>query len=130
MTRVDRALGALAARDQGHFDAKWTPDPNSGCWLWVGTTNATGYGVLWVREGSGRAMILAHKVSFALTHGRAPVGHLMHKYGVGERRNGKFFAKVAGRCGPYLGTFNTVEEAAAVAAAERDRILGPQEAFA
>jgi hypothetical protein len=27
-----------------HFEAKYQPEPNSGCWLWLGTTTTHGYG--------------------------------------------------------------------------------------
>lgn len=38
------------------FDTKWTPEPNSGCWLWTGALNRAGYGTLGSR--------LAHRLSF------------------------------------------------------------------
>jgi hypothetical protein len=42
------------------FDASYVPEPNSGCWLWIGALGATGYGRFsWDgRDG------LAHRASY------------------------------------------------------------------
>lgn len=50
-----------------HFDEKWMPEPNSGCWLWLGAVNKKGYGI------DGRRG-LAHRAAWAAHHGRAPGG--------------------------------------------------------
>ena len=42
---------------------KYAPEPNSGCWLWVGATNNKGYGMI----GQGRRpckTLLAHRVTY------------------------------------------------------------------
>jgi hypothetical protein len=44
------------------------PEPNSGCWLWVGSLNACGYGTM----GYKRKSQLAHRVSFSVFIGRFP----------------------------------------------------------
>lgn len=47
------------------FEEKYIPEPNSGCWLWIGTLDYFGYGVLHVK----RKNIKAHRVSYALHKG-------------------------------------------------------------
>lgn len=51
------------------FAAKYTPEPNSGCWLWTGATLPDGYGHFYYE---GRVQ-MAHRASF-LMHGGALVG--------------------------------------------------------
>lgn len=53
------------------------PEPNSGCWLWLGATYRMGYGFF--RSGGRR--IAAHRFSWAVHHGRpVPPGMVvMHK---------------------------------------------------
>jgi hypothetical protein len=50
------------------FEAKCTPEPNSGCWLWTGGYDGEGYGLFWVIE----KMIKAHRVSWRLHNGGIP----------------------------------------------------------
>lgn len=43
------------------------PEPNSGCWLWEGSTNGRGYGLAFLQggkkmTGAHRAMLIAHGV--------------------------------------------------------------------
>jgi hypothetical protein len=50
------------------------------CWIWRGSTNSLGYGTLSAirgRRGSGRDMILAHRLSYAITHGPLQRGALV-----------------------------------------------------
>lgn len=42
------------------FDAKWMPEPNSGCWLWLCAVNPEGYGVV----GFEGKVWLAHRRSY------------------------------------------------------------------
>lgn len=49
------------------FWSKCIPEPNSGCWLWLGQLNHSGYGLFWNID-RGR-MEKAHRVSF-LSSGR------------------------------------------------------------
>lgn len=44
------------------------PEPNSGCWLWVGGVNACGYGTIGVNYSSH----LAHRISFRVYKGKFP----------------------------------------------------------
>lgn len=42
------------------FEAKYIPEPNSGCWIWFGSINQYGYGRMLI---DGR-MALAHRFSY------------------------------------------------------------------
>jgi hypothetical protein len=46
------------------------PEPNSGCWLWLGSMFNNGYG----RIKSGGHTYAAHRLSFSTTNGPIPVG--------------------------------------------------------
>lgn len=62
--------------------AKVTPEPNSGCWLWMGHTMKNGYGVIGVKEDPSKKMAirLAHRISYELANGAIPDGmQLDHK---------------------------------------------------
>jgi hypothetical protein len=48
------------------FDEKWVPEPNSGCWLWLGAISGNGYGNLGGRQ--------AHIVAYELYRGLVPDG--------------------------------------------------------
>lgn len=57
------------------FASKWTPEPNTGCWLWFGTTVGGPrvkvlYGQFWI----GDRQYQAHRVSYDLHVGRIPDG--------------------------------------------------------
>lgn len=49
------------------------PEPNTGCWLWVGYVNDWQYGVMMV-EGK---TTLAHRVSYQINKGEIPIGMLV-----------------------------------------------------
>jgi hypothetical protein len=53
------------------FEAYWTPEPNTGCWLWTGTVNARGYGTFPVRQSKS---VLAHRQSYEVHIGQIPSG--------------------------------------------------------
>lgn len=56
------------------FDEKWIPEPNSGCWLWLGGQTSRGYGAF------GNEPQLAHRASHTLHIGQIPIGMLVcHK---------------------------------------------------
>ena len=59
-----------AARQQ--FDAKWTPEPNTGCWLWIGRTDRKGYGRFSAR---GIKPAWAHRAAWEFYRG--PIPHRM-----------------------------------------------------
>lgn len=50
------------------------PEPNSGCWIWMGQLNEKGYGRI---RHLGRTRF-AHRVSFELFTGRTAEDHLDH----------------------------------------------------
>ena len=59
-----------------HFLAKVSPEPNTGCWLWLGHTKSNGYGEQRVK---GR-LWLAHRYAWTLEHGPINDGLLVcHK---------------------------------------------------
>jgi hypothetical protein len=54
---------------QERFDEKWTPEPNSGCWLWLGSNDSRlGYGKMYFQ---GRNQ-MATKVAWFLKHNEIP----------------------------------------------------------
>ena len=53
---------------QERFDEKFIPEPNSGCWLWLGSLNSTGYGAFYIppkRMG-------AHRAAYEIYIGQVP----------------------------------------------------------
>ncbi len=53
------------------FHAKWMPEPNTGCWLWLGALTAGGYGCFYVDK---HYRSTAHRVSYELFVGPIPAG--------------------------------------------------------
>lgn len=51
------------------FEAKYLPEPNSGCWLWTGSITRHGYGNFNYPDGT-----LAHRAAFSLLRGPIPPG--------------------------------------------------------
>jgi hypothetical protein len=49
---------------------KAVPDPNSGCWLWIGSLDGQGYGNFWFRGRPDKS----HRASYVLHKGPIPVG--------------------------------------------------------
>jgi len=57
------------------FEEKFTPEPNSGCWLWEASRNHKGYGNFRMTH-----IYLAHRASYALYKGAIPEGLcVLHK---------------------------------------------------
>jgi hypothetical protein len=52
------------------FDRHWIPEPNSGCWLWMGAHNELGYGLI-RREGK---TVKAHRFAYEREKGKIPDG--------------------------------------------------------
>lgn len=66
---------SLAERFAEHY----TPEPNSGCWLWTANLTNSGYGMIYNPGGDS----LAHRLSIVLSGRTIPTGlEAMHKCGV------------------------------------------------
>jgi hypothetical protein len=62
--------GRIPRTDASRLEPLFIPEPNTGCWLWLGATNQYGYGqVHW--DGRTRA---AHRVSYEVHVGAIPAG--------------------------------------------------------
>lgn len=51
---------------EGRFDSLISPEPNTGCWLWLGTLSDNGYGIYAHRR--------AHRIAFEQMKGGIPPG--------------------------------------------------------
>ena len=61
------------------FLSKYFPEPKTGCWLWVGKTNADGYGELH-SEDNEFGLRSAHRYSYTIHHGHIPAKlQVLHK---------------------------------------------------
>lgn len=61
------------------FDTCYSPEPNSGCWLWMGRLNHKGYGHMFPKADNGW-QTLAHRASWIRAHGAIPEDHfVLHK---------------------------------------------------
>lgn len=62
------------------FEAKYTPEPNSGCWLWTGCRAAFGYGRINAADNGPAQVKNAHRVSWEMNKGEIPDGLcVLHK---------------------------------------------------
>lgn len=67
----------MTAAVSGGFLHKIMPEPNSGCWLWMGVLDKDGYGHF--GRGNGRPRI-AHRLSYFLFVGEIPASlYVLHK---------------------------------------------------
>lgn len=58
---------------------KWMPEPNSGCWLWLGAEDENGYGRVVAGDGT-RRIVKAHRRVYELLVGPIPEGMMLrHK---------------------------------------------------
>lgn len=55
------------------FYNKFIPEPNSGCWLWIGCIISTGYGNIALGKRQD-GHVLAHRLSYELHKGPIPNG--------------------------------------------------------
>src|SRR5947207_548479 len=58
----------VSAGAKERFDAKWTPEPFSGCWIWTGARSLNGYGVM----GMPHINRNAHRISWEIHRGIIP----------------------------------------------------------
>lgn len=63
-----QAIEALRTR----FDAKWTPEPNTGCYLWTAAVNNGGYGIFGFKVDGKTRAVGAHRLNYEMTNG--PIG--------------------------------------------------------
>jgi hypothetical protein len=64
---------SLATREK--FLDRYIPEPNTGCWLWIGACTKEGYGRFYSRG----SMQPAHRISYEMFVGSIPAGlHLDH----------------------------------------------------
>ena len=64
----------MTPRDR--FSAKVIPEPNSGCWLWSGAVNSSGYGSFLMAGKTSKA----HRTSYRFYVGPIPNGlHVLHR---------------------------------------------------
>lgn len=56
------------------------PEPNSGCWLWLGRIKSNGYGTIGIKKDDEWRTAHAHRISYEIFVGRIPDGlDLDHK---------------------------------------------------
>ena len=67
---VQRHRGPYATSLRERLMRHMEPEPNSGCWLWTGST-VRGYGRI-EREGGVRRKVLAHRAMWTETYGEIP----------------------------------------------------------
>lgn len=62
-----------------------SPEPNSGCWLWMGPDNGRGYGRVWAKNVIGKRAAYAHHISLLFERGIAVAdGHVVrHRCDIG-----------------------------------------------
>jgi len=56
--------------------AKVSPEPTSGCWLWTGSVNTSGYGQIG-RGGKDGSLVLVHRASYEIHRGPIPKGMVL-----------------------------------------------------
>jgi hypothetical protein len=66
-------LNSLPERFVRHIE----PEPMSGCWLWTGSTNRTGYGLTW--DSAPKRTVIAHRFIYELLVGPIVKPTLDHK---------------------------------------------------
>ena len=63
-------VGSVAER----LEQLYMPDPNSGCWLWIGSLKMNGYGSIGIKIGNRWKTKLAHRISYETFIGPIPNG--------------------------------------------------------
>ncbi len=58
-----------------YFEANVQPEPNSGCWIWIGHWDPAGYGI----ATSGRKIMKAHRFSWSINRGDIGQSKVCHK---------------------------------------------------
>ena len=63
-------MGRPSVNSEIRFEAKYIPEPNSGCWIWLGAMVPGGYGWFW----DGKKHRRVHRYSYEHYRGSIPVG--------------------------------------------------------
>lgn len=61
-------LSKMGSEDRLRFESLIVPEPNTGCWFWLGHITSWGYGDLYFNGKHNRA----HRISYFLRHGSVP----------------------------------------------------------
>src|SRR5215472_9435079 len=76
-SRRDTGLNLLTQQENKMIDELFDrfifPEPNSGCWIWMGFVNENGYGKV-VRPSIRKSPIAAHRYAFEKVKGEIPSG--------------------------------------------------------
>jgi hypothetical protein len=67
-------VGIRGETAKQRFDRQWTPDPNTGCWIWAASFRGDGYGQFHYGERPWRIPLVAHRASYMLYKGAIPDG--------------------------------------------------------
>lgn len=51
------------------FEDKYIPEPNTGCWLWEGALESSGYGQITERSNGSQKNHMAHRLSYEIYKG-------------------------------------------------------------
>lgn len=65
----------FSRNDIERFEAKYIPEPNSGCWLWMAGINKYGYGHFMMRNP--KRMERAHRISYQMAGKKIPRGKMI-----------------------------------------------------
>lgn len=71
---VESTLAEMVDR----FRANVLPEPNSGCWFWMGSDYNGGYGYFCIQAMGKRKVIAAHRFAYELLVGPIPEGYDVH----------------------------------------------------
>ncbi len=69
------AVSSVSISDCDRIDRLTSPEPNSGCWLWLGNLSDYGYARMWF--GTPRKLRKVHLVNFERFNGPIPVGMVL-----------------------------------------------------
>jgi hypothetical protein len=72
---VGRPFPALELDLRTRFELSYIPEPNSGCWLWIGNLDQKGYGRITISKTY--KMHKAHRIAWLL-YKRPPTGLVLH----------------------------------------------------
>lgn len=61
----------LSAMKEQPFEVS-IPEPNTGCWLWLGRADSCGYGCVDVRRNGKKTTTSAHRIAYAAYFGPVP----------------------------------------------------------